>query len=46
MITIQTKKKKHCENTSEKLNIFAFNSVLLSFLGFGKLRADIFSAEQ
>jgi hypothetical protein len=29
------------ENTKETLNFFAFNSILLSFLGFGKIRAHI-----
>ena len=38
--------KEICENTSENLNNFAFNSVLLSFLGFGKLRAHILYNEQ
>ena len=37
---------KICENTSENLNYFAFNSVLLSFLGFGKLRAHVLYTEQ
>jgi hypothetical protein len=35
-----------CENTLKLLNIFAFNSVLLSFLDVGKLRAHILFTEE
>ena len=37
---------KLCKNSSKNSNIFVFNSIVLSFLGFGKLGAYILYAEQ